>query len=239
MATPRIQKLIDKLDSVEIVRDQIAGILEVEQLEQRRLAGVAGVAGKTPSDWALRVFVEATNPWEQFRDPPKADATFDPLDFAPIVNVGFEKETFDPSKSDASKQSHADAVINIDCWGYGITKVAEVEVGQSPGDTAAALEAMRAARLVRNILMASSYTHLGLRGLVGRRFVESIKLLRLPPEATRAAVNVACAEVALGVSFNEFSPQYEGQPFEGATVTVERAPDGRVLFVGELNVSTP
>ena len=59
MATT-LPSLIDKQDSFEIVRDQIAGILYENQLAQQALAVTAG---KDPALWELRVFTEATNPW--------------------------------------------------------------------------------------------------------------------------------------------------------------------------------
>jgi hypothetical protein len=233
VASAKIQKLIDKFDSSEIVRDQIAGILLAESESQQALANTAG---KDSRLWVLRVFTEASNPWEQFRDKPDRNKAESLEDFAPVINVSFDQEAFDPSKSDASSQSHADAVINVDCYGYGLSRPGGA--GHVPGDTDSALEAQRATRLARNILMASSWTTLGLTGLVGRRFVQSINSFHLPEGAQNAA-HVRGVRIALGVSFNEYAPQYEGQPFAGATITVKRAETGQIYLVADINVPTP
>ena len=60
--------LIDKQDSFEIVRDQIAAILKTEITSQIALATTAGKPN--PDDWKLRIFSERANPWEQFLNGP-------------------------------------------------------------------------------------------------------------------------------------------------------------------------
>ena len=59
-----ISALIDKLDNYEIIRDRVALILKEEQASQQLLATEAG---KDPSLWGLRVFIERSNPWEFMR----------------------------------------------------------------------------------------------------------------------------------------------------------------------------
>jgi hypothetical protein len=62
-------------------------------------------------------------------------------------------------------------------------------------------------RLARNIIMAGAYTYLGLRGLVWKRFPQSISMFQ-PQIENRAVQRVVGARLALQVHFNEFSPQY-------------------------------
>ena len=58
-----IPDLIDKEDTFEIVRNQIALILANESASQVALATTAGKPD--PNLWALKVYTERSNPWEQ------------------------------------------------------------------------------------------------------------------------------------------------------------------------------
>jgi hypothetical protein len=209
-----IQALIDKQDNAEIVRDEIAAILLAEAASQKALAVDAG---KDPALWDLRVFTERSNPWEELNED---NAT-------PIVNVWWENENFNESASNTVSQQQADAVFNIDCYGYGISQ--DDTEGHKPGDREAAFEAQRAVRLVRNILMASDYTYLGLRGLVWKRWPQSITIFQ-PQISERNVDNVVGARLALGVKFNEFSPQYTGVTLELVSMKVYRKETGELLL---------
>jgi hypothetical protein len=57
-----IQGLIDKQDTSELIRDNIVSILASEVQSQMQLADDAG---KDPLHWKLRIFKEASNPFEQ------------------------------------------------------------------------------------------------------------------------------------------------------------------------------
>lgn len=175
-----------------------------------------------PNLWKLRVFTERTNPWQEWLDAP--DRYSD--DAVPIVAVGLDTGTFDPSKSDLIERQHCDAIFWIDCHGYGVsTQTAD---GHDPGDARAAIEALRAARLVRRFLMASTYTYLDLRETVGRRFTEQIR--RWPPDEERqqwlAVQKVVCFRIYFGVSFNEFSPQYEPVTISQLNLELKRSETG-------------
>jgi len=213
-----ISTLIDKQDTFEIVRDQIAQILANEVASQM---AIATTDGKNPDDWKLRIFTERSNPWEQFRDPD--DVGFDS---SPIVNVWFDNSTFDPSASNVIERQKADAIYNIDCYGYGQSR--DDGAGHIAGDKDAAFEVQRAIRLVRNILMAAHYTYLDLRGTVWQRWAQSVTVFQ-PQLDSRNVSHVVGGRLTFRVTFNEHSPQYEPVTLEAVMVDVKRTEDGEIV----------
>ena len=225
-----ISILIDKQDNFEIIRDQIAAILVTESNNQEQLAISAG---KESILWSLDVYTERSTPWEKWinvsgNEVPAADAV-------PIVNVGFDNLTNDKAASNVVKRQKADAVYNVDVYGLGIS--ANDDIGHTPGDYKAALESQRAARLVRNILMSSTYTYLGLQGIVWTRWLDSLTTFRSEPNG-RQMERIVGTRLAFGVSFNEFSPQYVPKDLDVLTATVKRADDGKILLVTEFDYTT-
>lgn len=214
-----ITELIDKVDTVEVVRDQIVAILVLETAAQKALATAAS---EDPRLWELRVFLERLNPWANFIDAPEQ------IDGHPIVNVSVETENFEERASDVVARQKAEAVFTIDVFGYGISED-DGGAGHIPGDMRAALEVQRAVRLVRNILMAGAYTYLGLRGTVWRRWIQSIRYHK-PSIDDRTVPQIAAARIAFAVEFSEFSPQVLGQTLELISGTVFRAETGEVLL---------
>lgn len=217
----RIEQLIDKVDGFEMVRDQIAAILAVESAAQEARATAAS---RDASRWRLRVYLERSNPWHEWQFVPDNES----VDATPIVNVSYESGAFPPGSGNVVEQQKHSAVFNIDCYGYG--KSADVPLGgHSPGDELASLEAHRALRLVRNILMSAHYIHLGLRGVVSRRWPQSINVFQ-PASDGRTVQHVVGARLSLAVDFNEYSPQVQGAAFETLSVEVTRSADGLVLL---------
>ena len=208
--------LIDKQDNFEIIRDQIAGILALETIAQQALATAAA---KDPDDWKLRVFAERSNPWDEFNN--------EDNDKSPLVNVWYDSSTFDLGKSNISERQHADGVFNIDIYGYGVASD-DGATGHNPGDREAALEAHRALRLVRNILMASENTYLKLRGLVWQRWPRSTTSFQ-PQIDGRNVSQVLGVRIAFSVSFSEFSPQYQHETLDYVAIDVKRAENGAIL----------
>jgi len=141
-----IQSLIDKQDTFEQVRDQIAAILTLETASQQTLATAAG---KDPELWKLRIFSERSNPWESFRDSDRNKT--------PIVNVWYESSAFQEGSSTVSERQDTLGTFNIDVYGYGVSQANGA--GHDAGDEQAALTCQRGLRLVRNILMASEYPY--------------------------------------------------------------------------------
>ena len=213
-----ISTLIDKHDTAEIVRDQIAAILAIESATQVTLATTA--AKPSPNDWKLRVYQERADLWEGI--PGEND------DRSAVVNVRWDTSMFDANASNIVERQKSSTTITIDCYGYGKSRDAGA-AGHVCGDQAAAEAAQRATRLVRNILMSAEYVYLGLRGVVWRRWVESITMM--PPQQDNNNVyHVVAARVAIRVEFNEYSPQFVPQPLELLTADVIRADDGQVVI---------
>jgi len=212
-----IQTLINKRDNVEVVRDQIGAILALEVQSQMALAALAA---ENPADWDLKVFLERVNPWGEFSE----------SDTTPVVNVFWEASTFDPSASNVVMRQKTSAIFNVDCYGYGVA--AADGTGQIPGDELAAAEAMRTARLVRNILMSANYAYLDMRGVVWKRFVRGINGFQ-PQQGDLNGVQVMACRLLLEVEFSEFSPQYDGVELENVLIEFERSSDNQVIIQAE------
>jgi len=212
-----IPTLIDKQDTFEVVRDKVAVILANESANQVALATTAGKPD--PNYWKLRIFMERTNPWEQFED--------DPTDTSPIINVWFDNSNFDPGASNVMERQKSEATINIDCYGYGKSKD-DGGTGHEPGDRMAAYEVQKAIRFVRNILMAAEYTYLDLRGIVWHRSFKSVTVFQ-PQLDGRNVQHVVGARLSFSAVFNEFSPQVAEEILEQVAVDVLRAEDGQIV----------
>jgi hypothetical protein len=226
-----ISTLIDKVDTVELVRDQIAAILKLESDSQVALAAAAGLSG---DPWRLRVFVDRASPWEFFEDGPDHYQGTD--DVSPVVNVWFEGDSFDRSASDLFEYQKTRARFNVDVLGYAKAEVAAA--GHTPGDVLANAECSRAARLVRNILMAAEYWELGLPNVVGERWLASRTTLLIPADATDRAQRMRAMRLAFEVTFIESSPQVEGEPLEILTIRVNRTAEGELYFAEMFDFTT-
>ncbi len=211
-----IPTLIDKQDNFEIIRDKIALILATETANQQILATAAA---EDPKLWKFRIFSERTNPWEQFLN--------DQTDQSPLVNVWYDNSNFDGKASNIMERQKATGVFNIDCIGFG-TSEDVIAGGHKAGDEEAALNLQRAIRLVRNILMAAEYTYLELRGVVWKRWVQSIT--QFQPEIDKRSVQqIVGARIAFQVDFNELAPQVAEETLELVTVDIKRAENGEIL----------
>jgi hypothetical protein len=209
----KITQLIDKLDTFEIVRDKIATILADESAMQVQLATTAGKPD--PSLWDLKVYIERATPWD------------DSKDGEVIVNVWFDTTSVEQPASNTVRNQTMRGTFNVDVIGFAVSKP-NGSGGQIAGDELAALNAQRGLRLVRNILMASTYTYLDLRGMVGQRMPQSISSFQ-PQLNSNAVTHAVGTRFALGVRYEEFSPQYEPVSLLELGVIIERAEDGRVL----------
>lgn len=217
-----IPSLIEQVDTLEIVRDQIAAILLVESEGQQQRAALAG---KDPTQWELRVFAERTNPWDEFKR--GDDENQAPPANPPIINVSFNDDSADLGTSNIIERQKFSGIFHVDCYGCGFSSAKQD--GHDPGDARAAMESQRAARLCRKILMSAMYVDLGLPGLVWRRWVTTRTSLS-PQFDSRPAHHVNVMRIAFQVDYNEFSPQWEGQPLELISIQVDRAENGEVLL---------
>ncbi len=212
-----IPTLIDKFDTFELVRDQISLILVSEVASQMALATTAG---EDPDLWKMRVFVERINPWEQFLN--------DQADKSPLINISYDTSTFDPSAGNVINKQQTDGIFNIDCYGFGISQDVPGG-GHIAGDKDAAFAVQRSLRLVRNILMAAEYVHLGLRGTVGQRWFQSISVFQ-PQLDERPVQKIVGARMTLRVIFNEFSPQFVPETLELVSIDIKRTEDGEIVL---------
>jgi hypothetical protein len=217
MSVDVLQTRIDKQDNVEVIRDQIGAILLAEVNNQMALATAAG---DDPDDWKLRIYTEASNPWEQFLETPTADKS-------PIINIKFDSSVFPRSSGNIMKRQKAEAIYNIDCYGYGESE--QTTTGHTPGDQLAGLESARAVRLVRNILMSSPNTYLQLRGVVWDRWPQSINAFD-PERGVDGVQKIVASRISFAVGFNEFSPQYVPVDLNYIAIDVHRAEDGLLYF---------
>ena len=219
-----IEGLIDKRDNLEIVRDQIALILATESTAQQ---AKAVTAGKDSTQWKLRVFTEAGNPWENVpQDESGADRS-------PIVNVWFDSSTVSLRASNTVQSQKYEATFNVDCYGFGIARDDPDNVaGHIPGDRDAAFEAQRAARLVRNIIAAAVNTYLQLRGVVWFRMVRNITTFQ-PAIDGRTVEQVVACRLAVEVHYSESSEQIAGESAELVSVEIKRAVDGSVMVAAD------
>lgn len=211
-----IQGLIDKQDNFEIVRDKIGSILVNEVASQK---GLAVNDGKDPALWDLAIYLERSSAFENYLN--------SETDVVPIVNIWADNINFDGSASNISERQKATCIYNIDCYGFG--KSSDVVAGgYLAGDEQANYTVQRAVRLVRNILFASNYTYLDLRGLVWQRWLQSIVFYQ--PEINANAIQkVSAARLSFQVMFNELSPQFEGENLEIVSVDIKRELDGQLI----------
>ncbi|MFW6031051.1 MAG: hypothetical protein ACOC9T_00550 [Myxococcota bacterium] len=213
----KIRELVDKVDNVELLRDEVAAILAVESESQRALAAAND---GDPEKWRVRVFTERARPFE-FLDAPDGAVT------APIVNVAIDNMNYDESGSDVFHRQKTRAVYHIDCYGNG--RSSETPGGHEAADEIAAKNCQRGVRLVRNFLMAAEWRYLGHRGLVWQRWIDSVQFFQVPTDQQMVEAIVA-ARIQFAVTFNEFSPQYQPETLEILAGQVLRAETGEVYF---------
>lgn len=223
--TGKLTTLIDKQDNSELVRDQIAAILAEEAANQVQLASAAGK--DDPSQWALRVFLERSAPWQEWLHCQEPDAT-------PIVNISWDRDSFNKSSSDPVRHQDTKSTYNIDCYGYGRSSNV-ANGGHLPGDRVAALAVQRSKRLVRNILMAGANTYLQMRGIVSERWIDDIRAFQAPTD-NDTHIHVVAARVSLTVRFGELSPQVQGVPLSLIELKVKNE-TGEVLLTNHYDVS--
>lgn len=227
-----LTQLIDKVDTFELVRDQITVLLAQEVANQQALATAEG---KDPALWDMRVYRERFNPWERYLNidnPPSV--------FAPIINVQYDTSTFPMGHGSTVDRQKSDTVYNIDVYGFGSPgDDPDDPNGHDPGDREAAFACQRGLRLVRNILMAGQNTYLQLpRGVVWRRWVDAVTMFQ-PQIDSRPTVKVVAARLAFRVEFNEEAEQVAGEALELISIDVEAMKDGKVIAEVDIDFTNP
>lgn len=231
--------LLNKRDGWEIVRDQVGAILFANAAQQV----IDAVAEPDPQLYALDVFLERYNPWEQNLN---ADIEVAPgTTRVPVVNVWFTSGDFDRSAGTASgKNVRHTADFYVDCVGFGIAH--DTAEGHVPGDLDAVLAANRAVRQCRNYLMMGQNHQLQLGAAeqkiepdppnfgvsVWDRWVTSISAFQ-PEQGGDPETQVAGMRLILQVELSETSPELSGAPLELVSLVVERSSDGRILALAD------
>jgi hypothetical protein len=176
-----------------------------------------------PTPYQIRVFARRTNPISHWIDAPDTGTA----DARPIVNLSFEQQDYEQQKSSIVKKREGPARFYLDCFGYSKSKVSQS--GHDPGDVTADETADWVAYLVEQIVMSGHYAYLGMRGTVGRRFIESVLRLRVG-SADHPVQNVAAWRITLAVELFEESPQVVGQTLETIAIAVQRQEDGELIL---------
>lgn len=208
--------IMEDQDMAEQIRDRVYSILKTEQAAQSDLA-------TEKDNYDFDIFLERSNPWAKFLTAKERQT--------PILNVTLNNEDFDPGQSTiVGEFTKSFTTINIDCYGHGIGEDDPSEPGHVASDKQAALEARRAARFVRRVLMHSTYINLGYpNGIVHQRQVTGVQMLS-PSMEGREVQQVCAARVVLAVQFNETTPFVEGAPLEIIGITVKRKETGETYF---------
>jgi len=213
--TAVIETLINQPDGFEVVRDKIALILAEEIAEQQVLAAAAA---EDPDLWKVRIFLERNAPWEEYEN--------SPTDTSPLCNVTYFESNYDDGSGNRIESQAARSTFYLDCYGYG-RSAADGGGGYQPGDEESALVAARAARLVRSILMAGQYKHLGLTGVVTDR--KPIKLSSHHPSPSDSTIqNISIVRFELEVRHLEVSPQVVEGLLTQIYATIKRSETGEI-----------
>ncbi len=210
----KIATLIDKQDSIEVIRDRIAELIKIETANQMLLAIAAA---KDPEQWDMRVFPECFREIEQWLN------VDDDLYPVPLVCVSTQGANIDTSKSTGVGRTVYRGRFAIDCYAAGHSQ-ADGPGKHIPGDVDAAKNRDRAARLVRNILMATDNRQLQLEAekiIWGDLIVQGYDF----PEPTVEAHptrDVRAVRFLVEVVYNETAPQPVAGTLEDARIDIRR-----------------
>jgi hypothetical protein len=208
MPTTEVQELLKNPDNIEIVRDQLAGILALELLHQHELAEAdPDLAAK--EDYNVHVYIENDEPWAVQDD----DNPF------PAINVSFDSYSIDTD--DGSNDRIVNGKYYIDCYAAGNYD------GEGFAGRVAKIKSMKIARFVRNILQAANYRYLKLRGVVNSQHIAKCESGTVKDE--NGAVKVGVQRITLEAEFHENSPQVECDVLEAMGFTCN-SDSGEVLL---------
>ena len=197
-----VNELLNEPDNIEIIREQIGAILHKEAANQYRLAQEAGDAAK--EDYNIKVYLE--------NETPLALLTDDDTKKFSYVNVTLDGTDIQ-SGSTKNSDKMMKAVFWIDCYNHGNFS------GDGLTGRSANIAAWKTARIIRNILCASDYTYLKLRGIVGSR--EVVKMQTGKPKLQNSAVNISICRITLEVTYDEQSPGVQSAMCERIDIAVD------------------
>lgn len=223
-----IESLLDTPETSEVVRDQIGAVILAESVRQQALASAAS---KDSRLWALRVFVEASNPFEVFQGDfvEQADC---PL----VVNITFDSKSLDKSKSSTVGRQYHAAQYQVDCFARGISSN-DTFGGHVAGDRVAMTEAHRLGGIVRKILCSSHHQNLFDAGPIIHTppYVDSFSLVGVSP-SEGSGIHVAAARLAVGMNLTEFAPEALASIIDTIAMTVNKMGTGELYFEQTISV---
>lgn len=206
-----VKELLSTPDKVEIVRDQLAGILALELANQYELAQAAEDASK--EDYNVHVYIENDEPW----------AVQDEENPFPAINVSFDR--YAVTTDDGANNRIVTASYLVDCYAAGNYD------GDGGAGRVAKVKSMKVARLARNIIQAANYYYLGLRGTVHTRRIKSCVSGAI--KDANGAVKVGVQRITVEVEFRETSPQVTGDVLEAMNFTCNSATGEVLLNMGQ------
>ena len=209
-----VNELLSTPDNVEIIRDQICGILALEFAHQYELAQEAGSA-VVPDDYDIKVYLENDEPW--------ALQTEEDKSIYPLVHVSLQDSVTEKG-STATNSTSRTATFFIDCYASGSFD------GSGLSGRMAVIKAWKTARIARNILEAANYAYLGLRGIVSKRAIPSCETGM--PKSQNSAVKLCVVRLRLDVTFTEKSPQVTGVEIDPISLSIT---DDTGLVVVDMN----
>lgn len=192
-----INERLNDASNLEIIRDQISGIISIEMGAQYNYA----IADEDPvaEDYHVKVTVENNEPLNM------TSGTYD----VPLINISVDHTEYGNGSSNVNT-SIREAVFNIDCYQTGNYS------GKFAGRTAT-IKAWKLARCVQKILDSDAYTYLLLRGIVQTKHIGEVKAGA--PESD-AAMQVCIVRISLIVTYNERAPQTSGSGMEILPVSI-------------------
>lgn len=197
-----INERLDKPDTIELVREQVAAILYQEMANQHTLAVADG--DPVADDYLTTVFVENDEPLNFVESD-------NPL--FPLINVSVDREKRASKDSSASVNYRKyNGTILIDCY----------QTGNFDGNFAgrkATIKAWKLARCVRAILESDEYTYLKLRGVVTGHEITGRQAF--VPDMQNSALKVVVVRLELEVTYDQASPITTGPGLEIMTIKIE------------------
>lgn len=188
-----ITERFNEPDNLEIIRDQIAGIIALEMDEQYAMA--SDDSDPVAEDYFTRVLVENDEP---------LFAGGDNGDIFPLVNVCVDNRVLADGTS-AVNSDKAKATLFLDCY----------QIGNNSGRFAgrkATIKAWKLARCVRRILRSDYYKYLRLRGIVSD--VKIVEMRAGVPAMNDSSIKVVLVRITLEVTYDEKAPVINGETLE-------------------------
>ncbi len=213
MSSYVVDHLLSTPDNVEIIRDQICGILALECAHQYELA--QDEHSNVAKDYDIKVYLENDEPWALQTEADK--------DNFPLVNISLQSASTEKGSS-STNLTQRTATFFIDCYATGTFD------GSGLNGRLAVIKAWKTARIVRNILEAANYAYLGMRGIVLKREVTGFETGM--PNSQNAAMRVCVVRVKLDVTYTELSPQVKGVLIDPISLSIT---DDTGLVIVDMN----